>query len=206
MTKIKSLLNGIGNQKQTEKYYDNWSINYDKTLKEWNYKAPKKALNILYNLNPKIYNVFDLACGTGLFAEELKKKYKNIKIDGCDISSLSLEIAKKKNLYRYLFKNDFEKKIKFNYKYDLVSMIGSMTYCKKPNFLFQIILSYLKKNGIFIFSHRVDIWNKQGFDKLIDSYKNKFNLEYKSRPLSYLPENNHFSNKIKIRIVVLKKN
>ena len=32
MTKIKSLLEGIGNQNETEKYYDEWSINYDQTL------------------------------------------------------------------------------------------------------------------------------------------------------------------------------
>ena len=44
MPKIKSLLDGIGNENVTEKYYDNWAINYDQTLKKWNYKAPKKAV------------------------------------------------------------------------------------------------------------------------------------------------------------------
>ena len=37
MTKIKSLLDGIGNQSVTEKYYDDWALNYDQTLKNWNY-------------------------------------------------------------------------------------------------------------------------------------------------------------------------
>ena len=206
MTNKKSLIDGIGNQSETKKYYDIWAGNYDQTLKSWNYEAPKKAVNILYNFKKKINYNFDLACGTGLFAKELKNKYKKIIVDGCDISSLSLKIAKKKNLYRNLYKNSFEKKIKFNQKYDSVSMIGSMTYCKKPELLFPLIASYLNKNGIFIFTHRIDLWNKQDFDSLILNSKIYFKLDYKSRPLNYLPQNKDFTNKVKIRIAALRKN
>ena len=85
-------------------------------------------------------------------------------------------------------------------------MIGSMTYCKKPQLMFSLILSYLKKNGVFIFTHRIDLWEKQSFDNLIESFKKYFKIEYKSRPLNYLPENNDFSKKIKIRIMILTKN
>ena len=46
-------------------------------------------------------------------------------------------------------------------------MIGSMTYCKKPKLLLQLVSDYLKKNGIFIFTHRIDLWKKQDFDDLI---------------------------------------
>ena len=38
MIKNKSLLDGIGNESETEIYYDNWALNYDQTLKNWNYK------------------------------------------------------------------------------------------------------------------------------------------------------------------------
>jgi len=205
MTKIKSLLDGIGNQSITEKYYDNWALNYDQTLKIWNYKAPIKAVNTIRKIKDKISSNLDLACGTGMFAKELKKKYPNIVIDGCDISSQSLKIAKLKNVYRNLFKKSFDKKINITKKYDSVSMIGAMTYCKKPKILFPLILSYLKKNGVFIFTHRIDLWEKQNFDSIINSYNKSFKLMYKSRPLNYLPKNSSFSNKIKIRIVILKK-
>ena len=205
MTKTKSLLEGIGNQNETEKYYDNWSKNYDQTLKDWNYKAPIKAANILFKIRSSIKYNLDLACGTGMFAEELQKKYSNIIIDGCDISSLSLKISKQKNLYRYLIKKSFEKKILFNQKYDVVSMIGSMTYCKKPKLLFELVFDYLKKNGIFIFTHRIDLWKEQDFESLILNSKKKFKLRLKSRPLKYLPKNSDFSDHIKIRIVVLTK-
>jgi len=74
-----------------------------------------------------------------------KKIYQYYIIDGYDISSQSLKIAKKKNIYRGLFKKGFERKINIIKKYDSVSMIGSMTYCKKTKFLLSLILSYLKK-------------------------------------------------------------
>ena len=47
MPKTKSLLDGIGNENVTEKYYDNWAKDYDQTLKKWNYKAPNKAVKFL---------------------------------------------------------------------------------------------------------------------------------------------------------------
>jgi len=205
MTKVKSLLDGIGNEALTEKYYDDWALNYDQTLKKWNYKAPLKAVNVMSLLKENINSNLDLACGTGMFAVKLKKNYPNVTIDGCDISFQSLKIAKKKKLYRKLFKQSFEKKINIIKKYDSVSMIGSMTYCKNPKKLFLLINDYLKKNGIFIFSHRIDLWKKQNFDSIINNFNQYFKLIYKSRPLSYLPKNSSFSNKIKIRIVILEK-
>ena len=205
MTKVKSLVDGIGNEALTEKYYDDWALNYDQTLKKWNYKAPLKAVNVMSLLKENINSNLDLACGTGMFAVKLKKNYPNVTIDGCDISSKSLKIAKKKKLYRKLFKQSFEKKINIIKKYDSVSMIGSMTYCKKPKKLFLLINNYLKKKGIFIFSHRIDLWKKQNFDSIINNFNQSFKLIYKSRPLSYLPKNSSFSNRIKIRIVILEK-
>ncbi len=58
---------------------------------------------------------------------------------------------------------------------------------------------------MFIFTHRIDLWEKQNFDKLIQVFKKYLKIEYLSRPLGYLPENIDFSNKVKIRIIVLKK-
>ena len=205
MTKAKSLLDGIGNEALTEKYYDDWALNYDQTLKKWNYKAPLKAVNVMSLLKENINSNLDLACGTGMFAATLKKKYPNITIDGCDISSQSLKVAKKKKLYRKLIKQSFEKKINITKKYDSVSMIGSMTYCAKPKTLFSLIFNYLKKDGIFIFTHRIDLWEKQNFNLIINNFNKSFHLAHKSRPLHYLPLNSSFANKIKIRLVVLKK-
>ena len=205
MIKFKSLLNGIGNIDQTNKYYDDWSSSYDNTLYSWNYKAPKKTVLVIKsNIKSPITNILDLACGTGLFAEEIKKIYPNIIIDGIDISKRSIKEASNKKIYNNLLCRNFEN-IDKKKKYNLVSLIGAMTYCQDPkNFLLQIH-NITKKNGYFIFTHRLDLWKKQDFSNLIISFSKKWKETYLSKPMVYLPKNKEFSNKIKIHICLLKK-
>ena len=206
MIKKTSLVDGIGGQARTKLYYDNWSCNYDITLKNWNYLIPLKSLKLFQKYvkaKPKIF--LDLACGTGLFGTEIKKNYKKSIVFGSDISNSSLKIAKKKNIYNNLKCVSFEKKINFNLKFDLISLIGSMTYVKNFEKLFNNVLFNLKKNGFFIFSHRIDLWKKNNFDKVLLNYSQNLKVIHKSRPILYLPLNNDFGNKIKVRIVLLKK-
>ena len=35
------LLKGIGNSREIKNFYDKWSNTYDKSLNQWNYKAPR---------------------------------------------------------------------------------------------------------------------------------------------------------------------
>ena len=73
MTNTKSLVDGIGDQIVTEKYYDDWALDYDQTLKNWNYKAPLRAVNAMSLIKDNISSNLDLACGTRMFAAKLKK-------------------------------------------------------------------------------------------------------------------------------------
>ena len=41
------LLKGIGNSGEIKNFYDEWSSTYDKSLNQWNYKAPRQAALIL---------------------------------------------------------------------------------------------------------------------------------------------------------------
>ena len=207
MIRFKSLINGVGNYKETNKYYDDWSNSYDKKLHSWNYKTPLNSALFLHSLlleSPK--SLLDLACGTGLFAEEILKFFPKIKIDGIDISEKILLIAKKKNIYKNLYCRNFDKNIKTTKKYDLISCIGAMTYTKDPKKLLLNIHKLTNKNGFFIFSHRIDLWKNQNYTELLSNIKEKWNQIKISRPLLYLPKNIDFNNKIKIKIVVLKKN
>ncbi len=203
---MKSLRKGIGNRKDVESYYDNWSSAYDKTLYQWEYKAPLQSVNILkkyIKIKPKF--ILDLACGTGLFVDKFLKAYPDCICDGSDISKKILDISKKNGKYRYLYKKSFENKIKIKNKYNVVSLIGAMTYCDNYQSLFKLVSYYLSKNGYFIFTHRVDLWRKLNFDNVLEKLTD-FNSIYISRPLNYLPKNKDFGSDIKIRIVLLKKN
>ena len=56
--------------------------------------------------------------------------------------------------------------------YDIVSLIGAMTYCKKHKKLFNNVSKYLNKGGVFIFTQRTDLWDMLDFNqKLIDICK-----------------------------------
>ena len=202
---MSSLLKGIGNSHSVRKYYDRWSSEYDQSLHQWNYKAPKQSVKILAQfIKKKPKYLLDLACGTGLFTEELLKEFPDCICDGSDISPKIINISKNKKIYRKLFQSNFEKRIAVKSKYNIVSLIGAMTYCQDHQKLFQNVSSYLRDKGYFIFTHRVDLWKKFNFDNLLTKQTN-FNVTYKSRPLNYLPQNKDFKSKVKIRIVLLTK-
>ena len=115
-----------------------------------------------------------------------------------------MSLSKNKKIYRKLFQSNFEKRIAVKSKYNIVSLIGAMTYCQDYQKLFQNVSSYLRDKGYFIFTHRVDLWKKFNFDNLLTKQTN-FDVTYKSRPLNYLPQNKDFKSKVKIRIVLLAK-
>ena len=202
---MKSLRKGIGNRKDVESYYDNWSSSYNKTLYQWGYKAPLQSVNILkkyIKIKPKF--ILDLACGTGLFIDKFLEAYPDCICDGSDISRKILDISKKSGKYRYLYKKSFENKIQIVNNYSVVSLIGAMTYCKNHQLLFKLVSYYLAKNGYFIFTQRVDLWKELKFDNAIEKLTD-FDTIYISRPLNYLPNNKDFGSDIKIRIVLLKR-
>ena len=206
MTNFKSLVSGVGNLNKTRKYYDDWSAKYDETLKLWNYQAPKKSIKFLKeitNMNPK--NILDLACGTGLFGAELKKVYPKSHIYGSDISKKSLKISSRKKIYKKLQIKNFEQLHHYKIKFYLIALIGSMTYCKNFDKFFANINKNIKEKGFVIFTHRIDLWEKQDFLSILKKHQKSLKINKISRPLYYLPLNNDFKNKIKIKIVLLQK-
>ena len=206
MTNFKSLVSGVGNLNKTRKYYDDWSEKYDETLKLWNYQAPKKSIKFLKettNFQPK--NILDLACGTGLFGAKLKKVYPKSHIYGSDISKKSLKISSEKKIYKKLQIKNFEQLHNYKIKFDLISLIGSMTYCKNFDKLFVNINKNLKEKGLVLFTHRIDLWEKQDFLSILKKHQKSLKIIKISRPLNYLPLNKDFKNKIKIKIVLLQK-
>ena len=206
MTNFKSLVSGVGNLNKTTKYYDDWSEKYDATLKLWNYQAPKKSIKFLKettNFKPK--NILDLACGTGLFGAELKKVYPKSHIYGSDISKKSLKISSEKKIYKKLQIKNFEQLHNYKIKFDLISLIGSMTYCKNFDKLFVNINKNIKQKGFVLFTHRIDLWQKQDFLSILKKHQKIFKITKISRPVNYLPLNSDFKNKIKIKIVLLQK-
>ena len=206
MVKSKDLVKGIGNYNATTKYYDDWSSTYDTSLKKWSYRAPYKASLVLKTyLTTAPKNILDLACGTGLFAESIIKFFPKTVIDGIDISKKILHKAKEKKIYKKLICSNFDRNILIKKKYDLTSCIGAMTYTKNPKKLMLNVHALTNLRGFFIFTHRIDLWKKQNYPKLLESLSNKWDPIFISRPILYLPQNKFFNDSIKIKIALLKK-
>ena len=206
MSNFKSLVSGVGNLNKITKYYDDWSEKYDEILKLWNYQAPKKSIKFLKETtNFKPNTILDLACGTGLFGAKLKKVYPKSHIYGSDISKKSLKISSEKKIYKKLQIKNFEQLYNYKIKFDLISLIGSMTYCKNFDKLFVNINKNIKQKGFVLFTHRIDLWQKQDFLSILKKHQKSLKIIKISRPLNYLPLNKDFKNKIKIKIVLLQK-
>ncbi len=116
-----------------------------------------------------------------------------------------MKISSGKKIYIKLKNKNFEELHYFNTKFDLISLIGSMTYCKNFKKLFANINKNIKKKGFVLFTHRVDLWKQQDFFNILKKYQKTFKITKVSRPLNYLPLNRDFKNKIKIKIVLLQK-
>ena len=71
--------------------------------------------------------------------------------------------------------------------------------------LFANINKNIKEKGFVIFTHRIDLWEKQDFLSILKKHQKTFKITKISRPVNYLPLNNDFKNKIKIKIVLLQK-
>ena len=48
-----------------------------------------------------------------------------------------------------------------------------MTYTKKPKKLILNVHKLTNFKGFFIFTHRIDLWKKQNYPKLLDSLSKK---------------------------------
>ena len=166
MINSKSLLKGIGNIKQTKKYYDNWAKRYDLTLDNWDYQAPIKSIELLKKkLKNKPKSILDLACGTGLFGEQLLKIYNKSKIYGSDISVNCLLLAKEKKIYKNLIKNNFKN---LNIKLVIKNL---KTHALRNNYLASI------SNGDILFPANDDmIFISNDWDHNIDTEFSKIDM------------------------------
>ena len=117
----------------------------------------------------------------------------------------SLKISSGKKIYKKLQIKNFEKLHHYKIKFDLISLIGSMTYCKNFDKFFANINKNIKEKGFVIFTHRIDLWVKQDFLSILKKHQKSLKINKISRPVNYLPLNKDFKNKIKIKIVLLQK-
>jgi len=169
--RILAALSGVDDKEHdsqyAEKLFDNFANTYEETLSKLNPHIIKK----FKELNPQLSGVIlDLGCGTGLAAEQLS--YSNAQFDGVDISQKMLDEAKKKGIYRHLYKEDILSFLrKHNLKdYDLV--IAFDVFCYMGDL--KEILEPLKKSSLWFSIESADEeMNKDFYMTSCARYKHK---------------------------------
>lgn len=146
--------------------YLRFSYYYDDIFSELDYTD---WLNFIEPYLNKESNILDLACGSGTLAILLKLKGYNV--EGLDLSSSIIDVAKEKAKMHHLnipFYVDDMTSFKLNKKYDIITcFFDSVNFLEnkdKLNKLFENVYNHLNDDGLFIF----DIFSK----KLLDEYKN----------------------------------
>lgn len=126
-------------------------IYYDLIKSNKDYKSEAEQIkNIIAEREISNCSILEIACGTGELMKFLKKDYK---IDGLDINSLFIDIAKQKNPECEYYIEDM-RDFHINKKYDIIiCLYGAIGYTKnKKNLLatFKSFKKHLNENGYII--------------------------------------------------------
>lgn len=141
------------------------------------YKA-EKIINILEGLNFKIKSIAEVGCGAGGIIKILSEKYKDIKMEGYDISRNAIDLAKPKESHNLKFYNkDILKTDSF---FDLILLIDVFEHVKN---YFEFIEEISKHSKYIIFHVPLEMTLlKILFPKrLIKNRKNTGHLHYFSK-------------------------
>ena len=163
-------------------------------------KWAKYIHRIINKHSPGLLNILDIGCGTGKLAFELHKLGFNV--DGCDVSSEMLEIARQRNSTGSFFICSLPAlKGIDEQKYNIcLSLYDTINYLPDLNTVinaFDNIYKLLLPNGIFIFDAVSEAFCKQYFNEIQESEVINDQYAY-SRRSYYNRKNNHQINEFTI--------
>ena len=186
------LKDGSTNSKEVAGYYDDWAVEYDKTLDEWEYQAPTDAAELFQKYVQTSGKILDAGCGTGLSGIALKRVgYSDI--TGIDISSKSIPIAERSGAYTRLLQQDLQEH-PFPFatnEFDAVICIGVLSYVEDVPSLFQEFCRLVRPEGYIFFSHREDFFEQKNYPAILKALEeqNCWTNILTSEPKPYLPKN-----------------
>jgi len=139
--------------KDPKDLYREWANTYDNELAQNEYITPIRTAKALATFaSDRSTPILDFGCGTGLSAEALISCGFS-SIDGIDISSEMVGIARGKSIYRNLecFNPDKGIPVKQN-EYSIITAIGVISVGAAPITIFDQVFDLLPPNGLFAFS------------------------------------------------------
>lgn len=153
--------------KELEDRYDRWANDYDKDLeKDFAYRAPRVAAEYFAKYVPTEARILDAGAGTGLVGKVLTEMgYSNL--IAMDMSQGMLEEARKKNVYRQLYRMVMGEKLDFDTdSFDTVICVGTLTLGHAPASSLNEPLRITKPTGHIVYTLRPDIYEEKGFKEI----------------------------------------
>jgi predicted TPR repeat methyltransferase len=157
--------------------YDDWASTYDDDLTDAShgYVGPVEAAKaIVQNCDKGRLTVLDAGCGTGLSGVAVKNAVGNdVVIDGIDISTGMLDIARKKNVYQKLEPADLSKTIQIpDNSYDAVVCVGTLTGGHVgPTPALSEFVRVVKRDGIVVATIKDSGWASDGYEAEVQRMK-----------------------------------
>ncbi|KAF2464104.1 S-adenosyl-L-methionine-dependent methyltransferase [Lindgomyces ingoldianus] len=150
--------------------YDKWAATYNAEVGDeaQEYVAPilvaQYALKSCNNSTKGAVAILDAGCGTGLVGQALSLAGAKV-IDGLDLSSPMLAVAKQTGVYRNLGQADLTRRIgKPDETYDIVTCVGTFTLGHVgPDPALREFVRVTRTNGIVAATILDEIWVSGGF-------------------------------------------
>ena len=141
-------------REHVENLFDEYSQKFEASLvNKLEYKVPKLITDILIKRNNKesLGSVLDLGCGSGLLGAEIRDHC--FQLEGIDLSSKMLDLAKQKNVYDKLSHLDIVEYLSSNpLDFDYYIALDVFIYVGDLTEIFRLLKSRNKKPGHFVFS------------------------------------------------------
>jgi len=141
-------------RKHVEDLFDGLSGNFDSHLKELGYRTPELLTEMLINLVGNQFcfdRAIDLGCGTGLSGVPIRPISTHL--SGLDVSQKMVDVARSKNIYDELHKDDISQYLKSSQQqYDLFIAEDVFIYVGELSGVFKLIKAHAKPDAYFIFS------------------------------------------------------
>jgi len=187
-------------------YYDDWAQEYDETLAQWQYEAPREVAKMLRAELPPESVILDAGCGTGLSGRTLRDAGFET-IDGIDVSARSLEIARGTGAYRNLSAVDMQQlplPVEEN-QYDGLACVGVLTYLPNSRATLREFCRVVRGGGTIVVTQRSDLFDERGFREVLTELENSGDIDRLSisEPRPYLPDNDEFGDRILVRYIAM---
>ena len=154
-----------------KKYYQGFAPFYDSVfVKDLGYTYPNVVVNLLVKKFKLDGPICDIGCGTGLVANEIKKKAPNAVIDGVDISQDMIQVSREKNLYRNLLELNLEDSLDpLSKDYSAVVSAGTFTHGHLGSETLERLISHFTPGTKFVIGINFDHYHSKGFEKQLKS-------------------------------------